>query len=105
MSAPWPPSTIPGLPVRSPDRGYGYSVGCCKSVASDSQTRRKSTKERSLRAVNEHLEAIFNAVWLSAVAFATPSQPSVMAADASQGVAFPAVYHDVVVHHILNLFQ
>ncbi|OWV28539.1 hypothetical protein JI62_12655 [Halomonas campaniensis] len=31
------------------------------------QTRQKSTKKRSLRGVNEHFEAIFNAVWPSAI--------------------------------------
>ncbi|PKH62124.1 hypothetical protein CXF94_07660 [Halomonas sp. Choline-3u-9] len=34
---------------------------------SEGQTRQKSTKKRSLRVVNEHFEAIFNAVWPSAI--------------------------------------
>ncbi|PMR74305.1 hypothetical protein C1H69_13680 [Billgrantia endophytica] len=36
-------------------------------VASEGQTRRNQSKKRSLRAVNEHFEADFNAVWPSAV--------------------------------------
>jgi hypothetical protein len=31
------------------------------------QTRQKSTKKWNLRVVNEHFEAIFNAVWASAI--------------------------------------
>ena len=31
------------------------------------QTRQKSTKKRSLRFVNEHFEAIFDAVWPNAI--------------------------------------
>ncbi|KAA0015375.1 hypothetical protein F0A16_20940 [Salinicola corii] len=38
---------------------------------SDSQTRQKSAKTRSLRGVNEHFEPIFNAVWLSSGIFQT----------------------------------
>ncbi|MCA8862697.1 hypothetical protein FQS61_00290 [Halomonas sp. SBBP1] len=37
------------------------------NVMSAGQTRQKSTKKRSLRVVNEHFEAIFNAVWPSAI--------------------------------------
>ncbi|PKH63570.1 hypothetical protein E0L35_07150 [Halomonas sp. ATBC28] len=37
------------------------------NVMSEGQTRQKSTKKRSLRVVNEHFEAIFNAVWSSAI--------------------------------------
>ncbi len=37
------------------------------NVMSAGQTRQKLTKKRSLRVVNEHFEAIFNAVWPSVI--------------------------------------
>jgi hypothetical protein len=37
------------------------------NVMSEGQTRQKLTKKRSLLGVNEHFEAIFNAVWPSAI--------------------------------------
>ncbi len=37
------------------------------NVMSEGQTRQKLTKKRSLQGVNEHFEAIFNAVWPSAI--------------------------------------
>tara|TARA_R110000796_G_scaffold104736_2_gene214600 strand:- start:12 stop:221 length:210 start_codon:yes stop_codon:yes gene_type:complete len=37
------------------------------NVMSAGQTRQKSTKKRNLQVVNEHFEAIFNAVWASAI--------------------------------------
>ncbi|SDG85611.1 poly(beta-D-mannuronate) C5 epimerase [Pseudomonas benzenivorans] len=44
-----------------------------KNVASEGQARRNQPKKRSLRVVNEHSEADFNAAWPSAVVFQQPA--------------------------------
>ncbi|PKH60179.1 hypothetical protein CXF94_16850 [Halomonas sp. Choline-3u-9] len=52
---------------------------------SEGQTRQKSTKKRSLRVVNEHFEAIFNAVWSSAIVNQRfPNNPKQTAASQGQ---------------------
>ena len=43
-----------------------------KNVAEAGQTRQKRAKKRSLRAVNEHFETAFNAVWPTQVVFQRP---------------------------------
>ncbi|MCY1456197.1 hypothetical protein D9M71_733990 [compost metagenome] len=44
---------------------------CTKSQPSEGQTKRKAARRRSLLAVNEHSEPLFNAVWPSAGTFRT----------------------------------
>ncbi|AYC31581.1 hypothetical protein D3880_03850 [Pseudomonas cavernae] len=61
------------------DAGYGHgvSLGCRlaaveKNVGEAAETRQKRPKKRSLRAVNEHFEAVFNAVSATQVVFQQP---------------------------------
>ena len=56
--------------MTKPQRGLD-TLALSKKSTSDSQTRQKSAKKRSLRGVNEHFESIFNALWVSADIFQT----------------------------------
>ncbi|AXK57290.1 hypothetical protein DWF74_29490 [Pseudomonas protegens] len=50
----------------------------CENVTSEGKTRQKQARKRSLLAVNEHSEPVFNAVLPNAVVFTQPADAPVL---------------------------